>query len=484
MKRFLVILIAAFLIMMQPLTVYAQETLPYDTYTYDYWGFAVSTPAAYVPSKTVFGEKLSCNSFKDPQDMFIADDGTIYVADTGNNRIIVLNSDMEVLRVINSFNNNGKEDTFNTPSGVCFTDNGDLYIADTMNKRVVTLDRNGKLVNIISSPKSEVLSSDFDFAPLKVSVDYAGRVYVIASNIYQGIMAFNEDSEFMGYFGTINVKITVVERFWRLFSTKEQRSRQQQFIPTEFTGLDIDDEGFVYATNHLTSHGQAVRMLNPKGVDVIKKNANVRHSLGGDIRFSDRGDYSGASEIADVKVRDKGIFTLLDSNRGRIFSYDCEGSLLYIFGGMGTQEGTFSQPVAIETYHDLIYVLDAQKNAIFIFTPTQYGEYINQAVGLRYNGDETKAVELWKKVLEIDSNNEMAYSGIGKAYLSSGDNKKSMYYLKMGMNKAYYSIAYKRYRNELLKENLGWILTLVLTGSILLSITKRILKSRKGRMRK
>jgi hypothetical protein len=483
MKRFLAIVIAAFMILMKPLTVYAEETLPYDTYIYDYRGKAVFTPAAYIPSKTVFGENLSCGPFKNPQDMFIADDGSIYVADTGNNRIVVLSSNMEVLQIIDSFMNNSKKDTFNSPSGVYGTDDGDLYIADTNNKRVITLDNGGNMVKIISNPQSEVLNSDFDFAPLKVSVDYAGRVYVIASNVYQGIMAFNQDSEFMGYFGTINVRITLTQIFWRLFSTKEQRARQQQYIPTEFTGIDIDDEGFVYATNIDSTGGQAVRMLNPKGIDVIKQNPNGRHTLGGDVRFATGGEYSGASEIVDVKIRENGIYSLLDCNRGRIFTYDSEGNILYIFGGKGTQEGTFSQPVAIEAYHDLIYALDSSRNAIFIFEPTQYGSYINEAVGLRYNGDETKAVEIWKKVLELDSNNEMAYSGIGKAYLSSGDNKQAMYYLKMGINKEYYSIAYKRYRNELLKENLGWILTVVLVGFILYYILKPIIKSRMRRIR-
>jgi tetratricopeptide (TPR) repeat protein len=224
-------------------------------------------------------------------------------------------------------------------------------------------------------------------------------------------------------------------------------------------------------------------MLNPKGIDVIQQNHNGVHTLGGDVRFRTGGDYQGASEIVDVKIRETGIYSLLDCNRGRVFSYDSEGNILYIFGGMGTQEGTFSQPVAIESHQDLIYVLDASRNAIFVFEPTQYGSDINKAVGLRYNGDETKAVEIWKKVLELDSNNEMAYSGIGKAYLSSGDNKKAMYYLKMGVNKEYYSIAYKRYRNELLRENLSWILTAILMGIIVFSVFKHIIKSRMRRIR-
>ena len=83
--------------------------------------------------------------------------------------------------------------------------------------------------------------------------------------------------------------------------------------------------------------------------------------------------------------------------------------------------------------------------------------------------------------MEMDSNNEMAYSGIGKAYLSAGDNEQAMYYLKMGVNQSFYSIAFKRYRNELLRDNLGWILTVALVVIFVGVGAKKILKSRRKR---
>ena len=481
MKRIICMMVAAVMLILSPLSVAAQ-TLPYDTYNYDYQKNVVPTPAAYIPDEVIYSTELECGAFSSPKDMFVAGDGTIYVADTGNHRIVVLNSDMTVKGVIDSFDNKGVEDTFKGPSGVYCSPENVLYIADTDNKRVVILDAEGVLVDIIQDPQSEVLEENFDFAPLKVSVDYAGRVYVVAKNIFQGIMAFDQNHQFMGYFGTINVKITLVERFWRLFSTPEQIKRQKQFIPTEFTNIDIDEEGFVFATNLDSSGGQAIRKLNPKGIDVITQNNNGKHNLSGDASFSTSKDtYQGASEIIDVKVRDGGMFSVLDRKRGRIFTYDNEGNILYIFGGMGTQEGTFKIPVALEVYENKIYVLDSSNCTISVFAPTEYGSAINEAVKLRYEGDESKAIGIWEKVLEMDSNNEMAYSGIGKAYLSAGDNEKAMYYLKMGVNQSFYSIAFKRYRNELLRDNLGWILT---AGLIVVIAGVGVSKVKKSRMRR
>jgi len=98
---------------------------------------------------------------------------------------------------------------------------------------------------------------------------------------------------------------------------------------------------------------------------------------------------------------------------------------------------------------------------------------IDDAVGLRYDGDETAAIEKWQEVLRLDENNELANTGIGKAYLTAGENELAMHYLELGMNRKYYSIAWKRHRNELLADNLS----LILTGVIVLIIAWKVFSS-------
>ena len=351
---------------------------------------------------------------------------------------------------------NGPE-TFSAPTGVAVSRAGVLYIADSQNRRIVALNPDGTLLKIVQNPTGEALEAGYVFTPLKVCVDYADRIYCIAQKMFEGIMVFDTDGKFTGFFGTINVKISLWEKFWRRIATKEERSKQKLFIPTEFTGIAIDDDGFVYASNIDTDGVQAVKRLNPRGEDVIKK--GPAENLGGDLWTGGYGQYAGASKIVDVVYRGAGIYSLLDSRRGRVFTYDHEGNLLYIFGGLGTQNGTFVTPVAIEAAGGVVLVLDANRAAILSFAETEYGALINQAVALRYDGDETLAVEKWEQVLRLDENNELANVGIGKAYLAAGDNEQAMYYLKRGMNKSYYSVAYKRSRNALLRDNLGTFLT-------------------------
>lgn len=439
------------------------DKLPYDSYNYDYREYIHYTPAPYIPSRTVSGLDFTYNgealgTFRTPQDMCQAPNGDIYIADTGNNRIVVLDSAMKkVLKTITTFNNNGEEDTFNSPYGVCVSEKGRVYVADMKNKRVVVLDENENVTQIIANPQSESLEDGFVFSPMKVTVDYADRVYVIAQNMFEGIMVFESNGQFTNFFGTINVEISGWDKFWKRLATKEERANQQLFIPTEFTGIDIDPEGFVYASNIDAAGVQGVRRLNPRGEDVIKKGANA--NVGGDLIIEGAGDYAGASQFTDVVYRDNGIYSCLDRKRGRIFTYDHEGNLLYIFGGLGTQEGTFSLAAAVEDIGGRIAVLDATKACIICFEETEYGRLINEAVALRYDGDEAEAVTLWERVLELDENNELANTGIGKAYLTAGDYEKAMYYLELGMARDYYSIAFKRYRNQVLTDNASWFLT-------------------------
>lgn len=124
MKKFLLMALAALVTFSSCGGALADTELPYTTYNYDYWGYIVYTPAAYVPAGSITGASFQYNgqslgAFKNPQDLCVAQDGTVYLADSGNNRIVLLSSDMtKVVRVITGFENHGVADTFQTPTGV------------------------------------------------------------------------------------------------------------------------------------------------------------------------------------------------------------------------------------------------------------------------------------------------------------------------------------------------------------------------------
>ena len=126
-------------------------------------------------------------------------------------------------------------------------------------------------------------------------------------------------------------------------------------------------------------------------------------------------------------------------------------------------------------------VLDSYRGEVLTFKETRYGSLINEAVALRYDGDETQAVQKWQEVLKLDENNELANTGIGKAYLTAGDNVAAMKYLKLGMSRDYYSIAFKRYRNDILRNNMNYIMTGLVVLVIIYIIWRKRRNKKKGK---
>ena len=67
--------------------------------------------------------------------------------------------------------------------------------------------------------------------------------------------------EFLGFFGSVPVNPSLTERLWRMISTKEQRARMLLFIPTEYSGMDIDEAGFIYTTVATNTDSDMLRFI-------------------------------------------------------------------------------------------------------------------------------------------------------------------------------------------------------------------------------
>lgn len=83
-------------------------------------------------------------------------------------------------------------------------------------------------------------------------------------------------------------------------------------------------------------------------------------------------------------------------------------------------------------------------------------------MGYHYNGEDTLAVPVWREVLKLNSNYDIAYIGIGKSLLMDKNNKEALKYFKLGMDRDGYSVAFKRYRREVMQEHFGTFLTAVM----------------------
>ena len=92
----------------------------------------------------------------------------------------------------------------------------------------------------------------------------------MALGVFDGFMEFSADGIFTTFIGANKVKVDPTEYIWKILSTREQRARLVQFIPTEFSNLDIDEDGFIYAVS-MEQTNEDVKKLNAQGIDIFKK---------------------------------------------------------------------------------------------------------------------------------------------------------------------------------------------------------------------
>ena len=217
------------------------------SYTYDYKKDVVSCPSPVVTNSTHFskinGLQIPLNN---PNDLAVHGD-RIYIADTDNNRIVITDLELNYVDQISEFTLNDNSTSLSAPNGVFVSGDDLIYVADTDNERVVIFDLSLNAIREVKDPKGSILEEDFVFRPKKVTADVDGRMFVIAFDVYNGLMQFDINGDFLGFTGVNPVKYSVIDLMWKKILSDKQKESMDRYIPTEFDGLTIDSKGFVYS---------------------------------------------------------------------------------------------------------------------------------------------------------------------------------------------------------------------------------------------
>jgi hypothetical protein len=448
------------------------------SYNYSYYGEVIHS-APGMNFATYFNESTLDTTFSSPEDLVIYED-VIYMIDSKTNMLYTIDSNFALLDSYETFeisatyeqslNDEGKtvpeEITFDSPYGLEVKESG-IYVADSGNYRIVKLNHDFEVIDIFQDIEESTFE-EIAFDPRKITVDSAERIYVVARNVYEGIIELSSDGSFNRFTGVNPVSLNPLEIFQRSLMTEAQLDQLQLYLPTEYTNITMNDKNFIYATAQPSEEDaeNMIQLINPKGVDVLVRNGY--QSPMGEIQYIE-GDNNyvieGPSSLVDIAYTNDGIYTVLDQKRSRLFTYDSEGNLLYINGDEGNQSDKFSEGVAIAYLDDDLLVLDRKSRTVIVYQLTEFGSKVNEAIYYHENGEFLKAADVWREVLVLNTNYEIAYNGIGKYYLREELYKDAMYYFQLGHDKYYYSKAFANYRNEALKDNFGWIV-----GAIVLTI--------------
>ena len=482
-----VLLILLSLVMIASAMTIGASASAYQTYTYSISGSPLYSPDAYTAVKTVDYVAMGMEKdFKNPQDIITDKEGRVYIADTDNSRVVCLDRYYNYMFELAEFvNGNGNTDKLNKPRGVFVTDT-DIWVCDTDNGRIVRFEKNtGTFISIISAPESQLFGDSSIYKPVAMAIDQYGRIYVVSSTTYQGVIVMDEKGEFVGFIGAQAVTISAWQIIWRRFQTDEQKKISTQFLSTEFNNICISDDGFIYVTTASISEGSVqgaingkskegkympVKLLNPAGDEIMRRNGFWPPA--GEIAYKNVGStkYNGVSTVIDVAQGPEKTWSIIDSKRNKIYTYDFNGNLLFAFGDTGSMLGSIKNITAIAYQGDTMLILDRgvgnNATCVVVYERTEYGNLLLQAIAAENSLDYTYAIECWEAVLQRNSNFDAAYIGIGNALYRSGEYEESLHYYETAYDVENWSKSYQQVRKDWMSK---WFL-LIVAGIILLIV--------------
>ncbi len=459
MKRFLALLLTLVVLLCACSPAYA--VVGVDAFVADEDENYIPIPAAY-EVYTTFKNLNEYGFMNHPEDIFVGPDDLLYVADTENNRVLVMDREGVVLEEITS----ACGQDLKMPRGVYVGDDGSLWIADTGNLRLATLNADRTDRKAYFKPDSALLENNFTFDVQKIFVANTGYIYALKG---ANLLAIDEGNNFRGYLGADDVGFSLSRMLIRMFGTKSQVERTVKQEPASYSNFYIGSDNMIYGILSNKDTAQ-IRKLNSVG-----NNTYEEQKYG--FTLTDEEGEPLEPTLADITVEDNGIITVVDRISGLIYQYDQEGNLLCTFGGIGTVGGLFQIPVSID--HDsqgYLYVLDYNTGSITVFKPTHFIHLIHEAVTLHGEGRYQEALGYWEQALDIDSNYSLAHQGVAKVMAKQERWEESLHSYYLAGDKDGYSEAFTEYRHEMFRQYFVPVVFAVFVGMFLLIKLLSLLK--------
>lgn len=241
----------------------------------------------------------------------------LYVADSGNNRLVSFDSEFKYLTELT-------HEEIILPVGIVRNKDGHLFILDNGKADIIFVDLGKKVVR--SFQLTGVPPGRERLMPGRIAIDKDNKLYIIDK---------------------LNKRLIVVEQTGKFVG--EISVKDKNFMG--FTDVKVDDKGDVYT------------------IDVLSGNVYVFDSKGGLVaRFGSRasGSRGNFRFPASLAIDRNGLIYVVDQHAGSILVFDRKGNLQHTISRHGVKEGELSNPSYIFIDKEgRIYLIDGNRVQVF-----------------------------------------------------------------------------------------------------------------------
>ncbi len=267
-----------------------------------------------------------------PHGMSIGPDNLLYVADSGNHRIMVFDQSGQFIRSIGKYGLAPQTDVLNEPWDVAVAPDGRVIIADTWNHRIMEYSPDGKYLATRGYQGPNILTDPLAFwGPRGIAVDDKGSVY-LADTGNKRVQVFDAQGKFVQQIGSdgnadgqldepAGVAISKTTGNIYVADTWNQRisvfSSSGGFVkqwPVEAWFAQSNERPYIALDN-----SDNVYVTDPEALRVI-----VFDSAGNFLYTF--GDFNTISLAGGVVMNDQGQLFLSDTAAGTILRYSLSGS--------------------------------------------------------------------------------------------------------------------------------------------------------------
>ncbi len=274
-----------------------------------------------------------------PRDIAVAPDGSLYVADTGNHRILHLSVDGRILNAWGQFadaaTGSAPGGTFNEPWGIGVAEDGTVYVADTWNHRVQAFTPSGEFLRMWGF-FGQAETPDAFWGPRDVAIS-SDHAVLVSDTGNKRIVVFDREGNALGSFGGIGLTLGEFD---------------------EAVGLGFGPAGRLFVAD---TWNQRIQLFESAGA----------------------GDYSAVAEWSldgwygqslqnkpYLDVHSDGSVCTSDPEGFRVLCFNAEGEFLVGWGVFGASDSQFALPIGVAFDDEgRVWVVDSGNNRLMRFEP-------------------------------------------------------------------------------------------------------------------